>query len=161
MYAFDSLRKDAAISSGESTPSLKTLCPTRSTVRHTAINSILLNYQVLLETLEAVAEGHDEYAAKAYGLCIKMELFDKYIGLKLALKIFAAADQFSVNLQAKDITIQEATRGAGLLVSHFKSLRTEPQFNTFYEQILVQSSTLTEEPQLPRYRKMPKKTRWR
>ena len=79
------------------------------------------------------------------------------LGLQLAHRIFAAAEQFSVNLQAKDITIQEATRGARLLVSHFKSLRTEPQFNTFYEQTLVQSLTLTEEPKLPRYRKMPKR----
>ena len=70
LYVFDSLRKDAAISS---TPSLRTLCPTRWTVRHSAINSILLNYEVLLRTLETVEVGHDEYAAMAHGLHMRME----------------------------------------------------------------------------------------
>ena len=86
---------------------------------------------------------------------MKMESFETYFGLKPAHKIFAAAEQFSVNLQAKDITIQEASCGAVLLVSHLKSLWTESHFDVFYEQTLVHSSSLTEEPKLPRYRKMP------
>ena len=157
LYVFDSLRKDAAINSGESTPSLRTLCPTRWTVRHTAVNSILLNYKILLSTLETLKDGHDEYAAKAHGLHMRMESFDTYFGLKLAYAVFSATEQFSVNLQSRNITVQEAIRGAQLLVYHLKSLRTEAQFDAFYDQALVQSSTLIEEPQLPRYRKLPKK----
>ena len=124
-------------------------------MRHSAINSILLDYEVLLRTLETVEVGHDEYAAKAHGLHMRMESFDTYFGLKLPYTVFSAAKQFSVNLQAKNITVQEAIRGAKLLVSHLKSLRTEAHFDKFYDQTLVQSSTLTEEPQLPRYRKLP------
>ena len=90
LYVFDSLKKDAAINSGESTPSLRTLCPTRWTVRHTAINSILLNCEILLSTLETVKDGHDEYAAKAHGLHMRMESFDTYFGLKLAYAVFSA-----------------------------------------------------------------------
>ena len=157
LYVFNSLRKDAAINSCESTPSLRTLCPTRWTVRHTAINSILLNYEILLSTLETVKDGHDEYAAKAHGLHMRMESFDTYFGLKLAYAVFSATEQFSVNLQSRNITVQEAIRGAQLLVSHLKSLRTEAQFDAFYDQALMQSTTLTEEPQLPHYRKLPKK----
>ena len=126
-------------------------------VRHTAINSILLNYEILLSTLETVKDGHDEYAAKAHGLHMRMESFYTYFGLKLAYAVFSATEQFSVNLQSRNITVQEAIRGAQLLVSHLKSLRTEAQFDAFNDQALVQSSTLTEEPQLPRYRKLPKK----
>ena len=73
-------------------PSLRTLCPTRWTVRHSAINSILLNYEVLLRTLETVEVGHDEYAAKAHGLRMRME---SYFGLKLAYTVYSAAEQFS------------------------------------------------------------------
>ena len=60
LHAFDSLRKDAMIR-GERAPSLKTLYPTRWTVRHAAINSILLNYEILLQTLEEVEKGSDDY----------------------------------------------------------------------------------------------------
>ena len=116
-----------------------------------------MNYEILLTTLEEVQKGHDEYAAKASGLRVRMESFDIYFGLKLAYLFFSAAEQFSINLQAQNITIQEATHGAELLASHLKSLRTEAQFNHFYEQVVSQSSTLTEEPKLPRSRKMPKR----
>jgi len=56
-----------AFNSGENATgkSLRTLCPTHWTVRHTAIENIL-NYDTLKATLE-VEKGHDEYAAKLMG----------------------------------------------------------------------------------------------
>ena len=86
---------------------------------------------------------------------MKMESFDIFFGLKLSYLIFSFSERFSTNLQAKDTTIQEATRGAELLISHCKSLRTVPKFDIFYAE---ESSELTEEPCLPRYRRRP---RWR
>ena len=83
---------------------------------------------------------------------MKLESFDIFFGLKLSHLIFNASEQFSTNLQAKDTTIYEATHGAELLVSHYKPLRIESKFDRFYD-ILEQSSGLTEEPSLPRYRK--------
>ena len=72
---FKSVRKDISVSEGESglSPSLKPLCPTRWTVRHSAIASILKNYKMLMTALEIVRQGHDEYAAKGNGLLAKME----------------------------------------------------------------------------------------
>lgn len=86
-----------------------------------------------------------------------MESFEIYFGLKLAHLIFSASEQFSTNLQAKDTSIQEATLGADLLVTHYESLRSESKFDRFYDDVLEQSSGLTDEPSLPRYRKMPKR----
>ena len=65
---FDSVRREITLidSASDLSPSLRTLCPTRWTVRHSAINSILKNY--LMSTLEVIREGHDEYAAKGRGL---------------------------------------------------------------------------------------------
>lgn len=154
---FDSLRKEISLNSGEITPSLRMLCPTRWTVRHTSIQSILQNYEVLQSTLEEVQKGHDDYGAKANGLLSKMEKFDTFFSLKLGYLIFSAAEQLSINLQSKDITIQEAIRGATLLSSYLQSLRNEEKFNAFYDQILHESSTLTEEPSLPRRRKVPQR----
>ena len=37
------------------------------------------------------------------------------------------------------------------------SLRTEDKFDLFYDQVTTESSCLTEEPTLPRYRKMPRR----
>ena len=103
------------------------------------------------DALEEIQKGRDEYAAKAHGMVLQMEMFDTFWGLKLAHFIFSAAEQFSVN-----ITVREAIHGAQLLVHHLKSNRTESKFDLFYNQIIQQSSALTEQPKLPRYRKIPR-----
>ena len=92
---FENLRREVNFNSEEITSSLRVLCPTRWTVRHASISSILKNYKVLQSTLEEVQEGHDEYAAKAYGLFNKMELFETYFGLEFTSLLFGPAEQFS------------------------------------------------------------------
>ena len=154
---FESVRKEITLSDGESALSPRTLCPTRWTVRHSAIDSILKNYQALMSSLQVIQQGHDEYAAKGKGLLSQMESFDTFFSLKLAYLIYSAAEQLSTNLQAKDTTIAEGSRGALLLRSHYTSLWSETAFNTFYHDVLESSSGLTDEPVLPRYRRIPRR----
>ena len=122
-----------------------------------SISSILKNYEVLQSALDEIKSGNDEYAAKGSGLLLSMEKFDTFFGLKLSYLIFSAAEQLSINLQAKDATVQEALHGADLLYSHLNSLRTEEKFNMFYDQVLQESATFTDEPTLPRTRKPPRR----
>ena len=154
---FKIFRKEVTFNNGEITSSLRVLCPTRWTVRHASISSILKDYKALQSTLEEVQEGHDEYAAIANGLFSKMEQFETYFGLQFAYLLFAPAEQFSTNVQAVDITVQEAVRGTRLLVPHLISLRTETMFNRFYDQTLKGSQPLTKEPKLSRNPKLPKR----
>ena len=72
--------------------------------------------------LEQIQLGHNEYAAKASSLMTRMEKFDTFFALKLSHLVFSATDQLSLNVQAVDITNQEAMRGAELLTTHLKSL---------------------------------------
>ena len=143
---FETLRKEVTFSTGELTPHLGMLCPTRWTVRHASISSILRNYATIQSALEEIATGHDDYAAKASGMVCKMESFDTFFALKLAYIIFSAAEQLSINLQAKDITVQESLNGGQLLANHFNSLRTETKFDHFYDQVVRDSQELTAEP---------------
>lgn len=156
---FDSVQKNIAISNNESSmpAGLRTLCPTRWTVRHSAIDCILKNYEALMSTLEVVKCGSDDYAAKASGLLTQMESFCTLFALKLAYLIFSPAEQFSINLQARDTTAAEGLSGSHLLTSHYSSLRNEAKFDSFYESVLIMSEQLTDEPVLPRHRKIPKK----
>lgn len=156
---FSTLNKQLAFNSGENATgkSLRTLCLTRWTVRHSAIESILLNYDTLKKTLQEVEKGHDEYAAKAHGMLIQLEMFDTFFGLKLAHLIFSTCEQFSVNLQFIDITVQEAIKGSQLLVKHLKSQRNESKFDAFYMDVVRQASSKTEPPSLPRARKTPRR----
>lgn len=156
---FDSLRKEVSVQSGGEilSPSLRTLCPTRWTVRTGSLESVLSNYSLIQKALSEIQQGSDEYAAKGRGLLSKLESFDFFFGVKLGVLVFSSSEQFSSNLQAKNITVQEATRGADLLHSRMKSLRKNEKFDLFFDEVKSQSSSLTEEPILPRYRKAPKR----
>ena len=152
---FDSIRKNVTVNTGENTPSLRVVCPTRWTIRHTSISSILQNYSVLLTALEVIQLGHDDYAAKASGLLVQMRCFDIYFTLKLAYLVFSAAEQLSINLQSVDLTVQEALNGARLLRTHLQTLRNDGYFDRFYHSVCQESSTLTDDPYLPRKRRAP------
>ncbi len=125
------------------------------TVRHSPIEGVLNNYKALVSCLHEVQEGRDEYAAKARGLLTQMESFELLFSLKLSYVVFAAAEQLSINLQAKDI-IHSRRRNErctlALITSVFVEIRCK-----VYEDILRSSQELTNELVLPRYRKMPRR----
>ena len=66
-------------------PSMKMLCPTQWTVRTGALEAIIENYSVLLETMLNVQNsGKDEYTMKAAGFLQPLDKFSTYYGLKLS-----------------------------------------------------------------------------
>ena len=145
------MSKQVTLAEGDSalTPSLRTLCPTRWTVLHSAIDGILTNYQALMSKLDVIQQGYDEYTAKGKWLLTQMESFDTHFSLKIEFLVYCAAQQFSTNIQAKDVTVAEGNRGALLLIAHYTLLRTEAVFSTSYEGVLKSASGLTDEPALP------------
>ena len=77
---FSRFKKEISLSNDHTpSPSLRTICPTRWTVRHRSIESVLLNYKVLQDTLEEIQKKRDEYAAKAHGMVLQMEMFDTFL----------------------------------------------------------------------------------
>ena len=65
LYALDHLQMDVAFNSREiQTPSLRTICPTCWTVGQSSINSAVLNYKILLNTLDEVQHGTDDVLQK-------------------------------------------------------------------------------------------------
>ena len=113
------------------------------------------NYSTIQSALDEISKGHDEYAAKANGMASKMDNFYTFLGLKFAYLIFSAAEQVSINIQAKGITVQEAVCGARLLITHLSSTRNEAKLNSF--EVIRENINLTAEPTLPRQRKRPRR----
>ena len=75
--------------------------------------------------------------------------------VKLGYLLFEAAEQLSRALQGKDTTLQEAITAANLAKNHYTRLRTEAEFNKFYESCVSFSEGKSSEPVLPRYRRAP------
>jgi len=85
---------------------LNPLCPTRWTVRTGAINAVLKDYTILMDTMEEVSHTmHDEYGVKANGILSVLEKFETLFGLRLGHRLFGPAEEVSKTLQGKDTSI--------------------------------------------------------
>ena len=139
-------------------PGLKPLCVTRWTVRSGAIDAVIKNYEIISSTLEEIGEtSYGEPSQKASGLISLMDKFSTYFGLRLSHSIFAATEQLSRTLQAKDISAQEATIAVAKTASFIKSQRSDVVFMEFYKHVKEEAKDLTEGPVLPRQRRLPRR----
>jgi len=137
-------------------PSLKPLCPTLWTVRTKAINAVLTNYHLLQGTLEVIKEGKDEYALKAIGFLNNMDKFSTYYGLELSYLVFSATEQLSITLQGTDTSLQQAVQAAKLAITYMERQRSDGAYDSFYSHVLAKSKGLTDQPTLPRQRRLPR-----
>ena len=133
---------------------MKPLCPTRWTVRTAAIDAILKDYVVLMETLEDIhSTTHDEYGLKASGFFYS---FGTLFGLKLAHTLFSAAEQVSVTLQKKNITLQDALSAVGAAKAYYSRLRSNEEFERFFSAtVSAANEHKISGPELPRCRCRP------
>ncbi len=150
---FYQCKEDISISS----TGLRPLCPTRWTVRTSAIDAVLRNYPVLYESLEQITnESHDEYGRCANGVLALLQRFDTFFGLTLSHLVFAAMEQCSNALQGKNTTVQEALQTATLAQSFLSKQREDSPFSSFYRSTVFKAQEYNIEPVLPRYRRPPK-----
>ena len=145
------------LTSSSSGVSLKPLSTTRWTARTAAIDAILKDYTVLMETMEEIhATTHDDYGLKASGCLHSLEKFSTLFGLRLAHILFGATEQVSLLLQRKDIAIQEALSGVYTAKAYFKRLRSEQEFECFYDaSVKVAEQLSISQPVLQRRRRCP------
>jgi hypothetical protein len=87
----------------------------------------------------------------------QLQLFSTFWGLKLCMLIFMPTEQLSRTLQKKDITVQEAINVALVTESFLQKQRSDSAFDSFYEAVVAASQNLTDEPVLPRKRKIPRR----
>lgn len=104
----------------------------------------------MLDALEVIQSGRDEYAMKANGYLTSMTHFSTFFGLKLSYLIFSVTEQLSLTLQGKDTTIQEGVQAATLTMDFLQEQRTDDRYDAFYTTVLADSKDLTTEPVLPR-----------
>ena len=84
-----------------------------------------------------------------------MEKFSTYFGLKLRYLVFSVTECLSCSLQGKNTTLQESREAALLTERYLRKLRNKVEFEKFYDQVVRSSQDFTDEPVLPRKRKLP------
>ena len=127
-------------------------------MRSGSINSILRNYNVLCEELTQIGESScGESSTKALGLLALMENFSIYFGLKLSHLVFGTTEQLSTTLQYKDINAQEVSSAVSAAITFLQRQGFDSAFDKFYKTTFKDSEGLTQEPALPRRRKIPER----
>ena len=134
---------------------LKPLCPTRWTVRTDAIKAVLDNYEALKETCKDVADEGGDVGLKADGMLKRLKQFSTLFGLRLSYLVFSAGEELSRTLQSKDCNIQEAINSSNLTGNYYKRMRSDEEFNGFYDRVVKESEDKTKPPSLARQRKAP------
>ena len=136
---------------------IKPLCLTRWTVRTGAIDAVLKDYAVVMDTMEEVNRTtRDEHGLKAGGVLAALQKFETLFGLKLGHLLFGPAEEVSKTLQGKDTSIQEAASAVNLGKRFYQRHREDTEFDRFYDRVVDEAKQLKiDEPKLPRYRKAP------
>ena len=138
-------------------PGIRTLCPTRWTVRADSMHSIIQNYSVLQELWEQAADiVHDsETIARIRGVASQMQCFDFFFGLVLGENLLRHTDNLSRTLQ-KSCSASEGQAVADMTKRTLLGIRSEQCFDLFWEKVNRMAGEVDiSDPVLPRKRKVP------
>ena len=139
-------------------PTLRPLCATRWTVKAKSFESVLLNYEALLETLqEIMSDSTFEVTAKAGGIHKCLESFDVLFGIMLGEKFFGLTDSLSQSLQGKKVTAYDAKAASDVVCRKIMKMRADTEFDTFWHNATAKAHELQlSDPTLPRVRRPPR-----
>ena len=147
---------------GAAGTSIKPLCETRWCCRTSSLSSIISNYEVLLNTLEAICDegGSTEGAKAAPGLQALMGKFVTVFGLKMCLLLFSPVEDMACHLQSKQLDASTVRVIKDSLLRYLNEMRSDEIFSKLFEDSKTMCSDLSlEQPSLPRRKRAPKKMR--
>ena len=129
---------------------IRTLCPTRWTVKADTMKSIVNNYSVLQELWEQ-AISDTETIARIRGIAIHMQTFGFFFGLVLGEALLRHTDNLSRTLQKKKFSVSEGQLASGKNKTTLVGLRNETKFDDFWEKINQMAKDVdVNDPTLPR-----------
>ena len=140
-----------------SSSGLRTLCPTRWTVRTGAMQAIITNYEALRETMVVASHGTDDCSRRANGILALMDRFSTYFGLKFSVLLFGITEQMSIHLQNKDTIVEDGYHIVAMCIKAIERLRTDRNFKEFFDSVKEEASGKCDEPVLPRHRRLPRR----
>ena len=126
------------------TPGIRVLCPTRWTVRHETIQSIMSNYEAFLVFWEEILEDHidSETRARVHCLNSQMKTFHFYFGLKLLHTVLVHADNLSRTLQSTKMSAAEGQHIARLMLTTLSKIRSDSSYSLFWDNAKLDAEKL-------------------
>ena len=141
-------------------PGIRTLCPTRWTVRADAFASISENYQALQATWDSAKQvtKDTEMKARIIGVALQMQKFDYFFGIELGRKCLLMVDNLSRSLQATRMSACEGQSIVKKTVQSLQAIRSDGHFSLFWKYLEQRSSKMDmSNPALPRRKRVPRR----
>jgi len=137
------------------------LCPTRWTLRYTALQSLkdlLIPVHAEIEHICEDSSCDRETRAKAAGFAHLLSQFNFYMMLHVACKLFEITDRLSKVLQQSTISACEGMKAADAVVTTLQLWRSDEDFHALFEEAVVLSATLdADRPAVPRQKSVPRR----
>jgi hypothetical protein len=147
---------NTSISPSPST-SLRPLCPTRWTVKASAINSVICNYEHLMLTLDRIQADRltsTDAACVARGLLKQMQETETYFRCFVSYRLFAITDAFATAIQRPTVNLSEVLRRKRQVLGELRIFRD--QFDIIFDNAISDAKRLDlDNLKLPRKRRVP------
>ena len=149
--------REVATSGEGSFTTLKPLCPTRWLCRSPALQSVIDQYEAVIESLSDTSQSSNgDIAAKANGLLDKFQQGQTLLLLNTALIILSILEHLNRSLQSKSITVSGMIKAIGVVKTELASMRTEETFSNMFCSSSAASGRLQlNDIELPRRRRPP------
>ena len=159
--AFDKIRA-AQEDDNQSPVGLRTFCHTRWTVRGDCLESIVSNYNSLLElweeSLESTVRLEPDVKARIIGVKTVMKHFNFLYGLKLSETVLKLTDNLSRTLQQTSLSAAEAQKIASMTIATLERMRNDASAQTLLNLVkALQQKLGVDDAEVPRQRKLPRK----
>ncbi|KAJ8381375.1 hypothetical protein SKAU_G00021530 [Synaphobranchus kaupii] len=117
----------------ETMRTLKPLCPTRWTVRGTAITAVLTQYDRVLCSLDKMAGSTSKSAAGASGLAEHLRKGKTVLGLTLASAVVGELECLNKSLQRRTQTVSGMLAAVDCVRSSFQEKQNDQHYVTLFE----------------------------
>ena len=128
----------------EQSPGIRILCPTRWTIRAQTLNSIISNYQILLDVWEESKDYVKDVSTRSriIGVSLCMKSFDFFFGVALGELILNHSDNLSKTLQSPRISAADGQALAEMTVRTLQTLNSEDTFKIYWIKLTKMASDL-------------------
>ena len=141
----------------DATPTgIRTLCPTRWTVKADALESVIENYDTLQKVFqECLKEEKDPNTkGRLRGIISYMQTFDYFFGISVGHLLLRHSDNLSRTLQRHDISAAEGQDCAAASIATLAGKREK--FDSFWDKVTSAAEKLeVDKPEQKRQRKVP------
>ncbi|XP_060865953.1 52 kDa repressor of the inhibitor of the protein kinase-like [Metopolophium dirhodum] len=124
----DGLLKDAAESAGAIHLNLVSLCETRWTEKHLAVERFAEMFSVVTEALQALQDSRRECASQAYQLKQAIENSQFVVSMLILRKVFSFTSTLNKILQTQNIDLTEACKYVDIVKKTLEDIRNDDEF---------------------------------